>query len=309
MNGAKSSTVTGTTATVKRGRFAPSPTGRLHLGSLYAAVGSYLDARLQGSEWWVRIENIDRAREVAGAADDILRTLEAYGLHWDGPVLYQHTRSDAYRAALETLAQQGLAYRCDCERRDYAAATVAGEIRYPGRCRTRDLNPSRPHAWRLRTDGSDPIAIHDRLQPPLTQDVAAEVGDFVLWRKDGFPAYQLAVVIDDAAQGMTDIVRGLDLYDNTPRQRLLQSLLALPTPTTLHLPLLMDVRDEKLAKSKAAVPVEVTEAPATLYRILTLFGLDPPPELTHASPTVQLAWAVDQWRVERLPRAPSLRLR
>jgi len=308
VNVAKSSTATGTTATVKRGRFAPSPTGRLHLGSLYAAVGSYLDARHQRGEWWVRIENIDRAREVQGAADDILRTLEAYGLHWDGPVLYQHTRTDAYRAVLETLAQRGLAYRCDCERRDYASVNISGEIRYPGRCRTRELHPSRPHAWRIRTDGFGPITSHDRLQAPLTQDVDAEVGDFVVWRKDGFPAYQLAVVLDDAEQGMTDVVRGRDLYDNTPRQRLLQALLGLSAPATLHLPLLMDGHDEKLAKSKAAVAIEAAEAPATLYRILTLLGLNPPAELTAAPPSVQLAWAVDQWRVEGLPQASHLRL-
>jgi glutamyl-Q tRNA(Asp) synthetase len=295
VNVARSSTAIGTTATVKRGRFAPSPTGRLHLGSLLAAVGSYLDARHQGGEWLVRIEDIDRAREVPGAADDILRTLEQFGLTWDGPVLYQHTRTDAYRAALDTLSRDHKVYRCDCERRAYTPLAFRGEARYPGRCRDRTSRPFSPFAVRLDTRGTLPVTITDRLQAPLTQDVEAEVGDFVLWRKDGFPAYQLAVVIDDAAQGISSIVRGDDLYDNTPRQCLLQQALGLHSPDTLHLPLLMDTDGQKLSKSRRSLPVDTETPGVILTQVLTLLGQALPASFNGAPPTELLAYAVAHW--------------
>ena len=295
MNGVRSSTAIGTIATARRGRFAPSPTGRLHLGSLLAAVGSYLDARHFGYAWWVRIEDIDRAREVPGAADDILRTLEAFGLTWDGPVLYQHTRFDAYREALARLTAQGLIYACDCERRDYAPAGLRGEVRYPGRCRNRLTPPEGPVALRLNTEGAQPITVYDRVQDALTQDVATEVGDFVLWRKDGFPAYQLAVVVDDAAQGMTDVVRGFDLYDNTPRQQLLQQYLGFAIPSTLHLPLLVDSDGDKLAKSRQSLPVEPSDAGLALEQVLRALGQVVPTGLHGAPIRELLPYAIAHW--------------
>jgi len=306
VNGVRSSTAIGTIATARRGRFAPSPTGRLHLGSLLAAVGSFLDARHFGYEWWVRIEDIDRAREVPGAADDILRTLEAFGLHWDGPVLYQHTRFEAYRAVLEDLRDRALAYPCDCERRDYAPAGQRGEARYPGRCRHRAHPPERPIAWRLETSAAVPVTVHDRAQDPLTQDVAAEVGDFVLWRKDGFPAYQLAVVVDDAAQGMTDVVRGYDLYDNTPRQRLLQQHLGYPIPSTLHLPLLVDADGDKLAKSRRSLPVDPAAAGAVLIEVLEHLQQAVPKDLHGTAASEILTHAIAHWDPSRLRNRRSV---
>jgi len=300
VNVARSSTATGTTATVKRGRFAPSPTGRLHEGSLLAAVGSYLDARHAGGEWLVRIEDIDRAREQPGAADDILRTLDAYGLHWDGPVRYQHTRTEAYRAALDTLIETRRAYPCDCDRRAYTPPGHVGEVRYPGRCRDRHPPPTGAVAWRFDTHGGTPVTLMDRSQGSITQDVEAVVGDFVLWRKDGFPAYQLAVVVDDADQGISDVVRGLDLLDNTPRQVCLQQALGLPSPATLHLPLLLARHGEKLSKSKQAVAVEGHDASATLSRVLSALRQPLPPDLRTAPPGVQLDWAVRHWDPARL---------
>ena len=308
MNAVRSSTATGTIATAKRGRFAPSPTGRLHLGSLLAAVGSYLDARHQAGEWLVRIENIDRAREVKGAADDILRTLEAFGLHWDGPVRYQHTRVEAYRAIIEQLQSRGQVYACDCERRDYAAQGAPGEVRYPGRCRLRKVPTASPHALRLCTQGCGSLTLTDRAQGEYTQDVEAEVGDFVLWRKDGFPAYQLAVVVDDEDQGITDVVRGMDLLDNTPRQRLLQSRLGFAAPTTLHLPLLLDERGDKLAKSRQSLPVEVHRRSAVLLAILTALRLPMPESLRHAPVEELLAYAVPQWDSARLRNLRTITL-
>ncbi len=281
------------------------------MGSLLAAVGSYLDARSQGGEWLVRIEDVDRAREVPGAADSILRTLEAFGLTWDGPVLRQSTREDAYEAALTSLNARRLTYYCSCTRAEIAEAAAAetatpivkrrelpgtpAETRYAGRCRERPARQSARLAVRLRTQDFASVTVDDRVQPPLVQSVDATTGDFVLKRRDGFYAYQLAVVLDDAAQGITDVVRGLDLYDNTPRQRLLQLALALPAPTYLHLPLVVERSGTKLSKSHRAVPADSAQAPATLGAILRWLR-HPPPDMLRNSPVEhQLAWAKAHW--------------
>ena len=306
MNGVRSSTAIGTIATARRGRFAPSPTGRLHLGSLLAAVGSYLDARHHGAEWLVRIEDIDRAREVPGAADDILRTLEAFGLHWDGLVLYQHTRLDAYRDALAQLRLQGRVYACDCERRDYTPVGHVGEARYVGACRTRSTPVKSPYALRLNTAGAGVITCVDRVQVPLTQDVEATVGDFVLWRKDGFVAYELAVVVDDAHQGITDVVRGMDLYDNTPRQRLLQTALGYAHPTTLHLPLLLDDTGGKLSKSRQSLPVRLEDRASVLRQVLTWLHQSLPHDLDGAPVQELLGYAVAHWNPHALRDARAV---
>jgi glutamyl-Q tRNA(Asp) synthetase len=260
-------------------------------------VGSYLDAHAQGGEWLLRLEDVDLGRVVPGAADDILRALEAHGLGWDGPVLAQSTRGPVYESYLARLVAQGRAY--PCSRADYAPL-AARDGHYPGTCRRGPQDPAAPLAMRLRTDGYPVICIEDRLQGSYCQSVEAMVGDFVLRRRDGYWSYQLAVVVDDAEQGITDVVRGMDLLDNTPRQALLQAILGLPMPTWLHLPLLVDDDGAKLSKSRQALPVAAAEAPATLSQVLALLRHPPPAELVGAPVAEQLAWAVGAWQPERL---------
>jgi glutamyl-Q tRNA(Asp) synthetase len=239
------------------GRFAPSPTGPLHFGSLVAALASYLDARYhEGGRWLVRIEDVDEPRTVPGAADSILRCLEAYGMEWDGPVVYQSQRKDLYRAALAALGTH--AFHCGCSR-------VPGI--YPGTCRN-GLPPGKSaRAWRLRVDDAV-ISFVDRLRGPQTDVLAGTTGDFVLLRADGYFAYQLAVVVDDADQGVTDVVRGEDLLDSTGRQILLQRLLGYPAPRYAHIPVVRDASGEKLSKQTLAPPVDERGDDATLQAAL-----------------------------------------
>jgi glutamyl-Q tRNA(Asp) synthetase len=258
-----------------RGRFAPSPTGPLHLGSLLAAFGSWLLARRARGEWWVRIEDLDPPREVPGAAEAQLRALGAFGLIPDAPVVKQSSRLALYERALERLLASGSAFACHCSRSDLAA--VGGIHR---RCVAQASRAPTP-AIRLRVPDGTIVEFDDAIQGRVRQDVAAEVGDFVLRRADGYWAYQLAVVVDDADQGMTDIVRGADLLASTPRQILLQRALELPTPRYAHLPLVVDDQGRKLSKSLAALPIDASEplpalrvawralgqAPAALERI------------------------------------------
>ncbi|AKC88090.1 tRNA glutamyl-Q(34) synthetase GluQRS [Pseudoxanthomonas suwonensis] len=283
-----------TAAAVYRGRFAPSPTGPLHLGSLLAAFGSWLLARHAGGQWLVRIEDLDPPREVPGAADVQLAALAAFGLVSDLPVVRQSERHARYRVALERLLDAGLAFPCSCSRSELAAQ---GGIHH--RC---VAAAARPHpAYRLRVADGSMVAFDDGLQGPLRQNLASEVGDFVLLRADGFWAYQLAVVVDDAEQGITDVVRGADLLDSTPRQILLQRALGLPTPRYLHLPLLLDADGQKLSKSSAALPVDPAEPLPALHRCWSLLGQDPAP--LHAAGTVDalLRHALDHFDPARLP--------
>jgi glutamyl-Q tRNA(Asp) synthetase len=236
-----------------RGRFAPSPTGTLHFGSLLAAFGSWLLAKHAHGEWWVRIEDLDPPREVAGAAEAQLRTLGAFGLVPDAPVVKQSSRHALYERALDRLLASGAAFPCHCSRSDLAA--VGGIHR---RCVAHASRAPAP-AIRLRVPDGTIVAFDDAIQGRVRQDVAAEVGDFVLRRADGYWAYQLAVVVDDADQGMTDIVRGADLLDSTPRQVLLQRALELPTPRYAHLPLVVDDQGRKLSKSLSALPIDAHE--------------------------------------------------
>jgi len=281
------------------GRFAPSPTGPLHFGSLIAAVGSYLDARHHGGQWLVRIEDLDPPREVAGAAAGILRTLEAFGLHWDGPVAWQSERADYYEQATQRLLSSGWAYPCACSRRD--VMEVAGGGVYPGTCRG-GLAPGRPaRALRMRVaDG--PVSFHDRIQGLVSQDLETQVGDFVIRRADGLFAYQLAVVVDDAAQGVTHVVRGSDLVDSTPRQVHLQRVLDLPVPQFAHLPVALDADGRKLAKQTSAAAVG--EDPSTeLARALAFLGHPPTAELAGAPPGDLLLWASACWDIGAVPRS------
>ncbi|HEV2284904.1 MAG TPA: tRNA glutamyl-Q(34) synthetase GluQRS [Steroidobacteraceae bacterium] len=273
------------------GRFAPSPTGPLHLGSLVAALGSFLDARHQGGRWLVRIEDLDRERVRPGCADAMLRTLEAHGLNWDGRVEYQSERIAHYQEALHRLSSRALTFECSCSRRERA-----GEGGYPGTCRD-GPRLAGPTATRLRVEDTA-ITFADRAQGRCTFSLR-ERGDVVLRRRDGTFAYQLAVVVDDAAQSVTDVVRGADLLDNTPWQIALQLALGLPTPRYLHLPVIVEARGGKLSKSRRSLPLDPATAGFQLYQALTLLGQNPPPELKSESAGRLLAWASGNWRVDR----------
>ena len=290
-----------------RGRFAPSPSGALHFGSLVAAVGSYLEAKRRGGVWLVRMEDLDPPRMQAGAADRILRTLEACGLFWDGEIMLQSRRGAAYRAALERLEAQGLAYACGCSRREIADSGLGpdGTLIYPGTCRAGLAPGKAARATRLRV-GHESITFHDALQGRIHQDLAAEVGDFVLRRADGLYAYQLAVVVDDAEQGITDVVRGADLLDSTPRQIYLQRLLGLPTPRYLHLPAAVNAAGEKLSKQTLAQPVDVRNPVPALAQVMDFLGHAPPADLRRATPAEFWRWALAHWDAARIPRRRSL---
>lgn len=294
---------------VYRGRFAPSPTGPLHFGSLLAAVGSWLDARAVSGEWLLRIEDIDPPREPAGAADEILRSLDALGLHWDGPVVFQSRRQDAFTAALDRLRASGWAYSCACSRADITAANVAlghsDERRYPGSCRDRGLDVDQGPVVRVRTT-EETLGIEDRLQGWYGQRLEPEVGDFVVRRREGFIAYQLAVVIDDADAGITDVVRGIDLLDSTPRQLWLQRLLGLPTPRYMHLPVIVNPDGEKLSKQTGAAALDLVRGPELAWLALSSLGLAPPPALRGAPPREQWAWGVAHWDPQHLAGCRSM---
>jgi glutamyl-Q tRNA(Asp) synthetase len=298
---ARSSTATATTATADpagasagrayRGRFAPSPTGLLHQGSLVAALASWLEARRHHGRWLLRIEDLDTPRVVPGAAAELMRTLEALGLTWDEPVLWQSRRLEAYAEALDTLRRAGRVYACDCPRRELAGA-------YPGTCRDRTDVPA-PHALRFALAPEEPLDFEDRWQGPR-RGAAGTVGDPVIRRRDGLFAYQLAVVVDDAFQGVTDVVRGTDLLDSTPWQLALQAALGLQRPGYAHCPVLVEADGAKLAKSRRSVAVDSAAAGASLHRALQLLGQAPPGTLATAAAPEVLAWAVEHWRPEPL---------
>jgi glutamyl-Q tRNA(Asp) synthetase len=290
-----------------RGRFAPSPTGPLHFGSLVAAVGSYLEAKSRGGEWLVRMEDLDPPREQPGAADAILRTLEACGMGWDGKLMYQSQRTEFYRAALARLETQGLVYPCACTRREIADSALGldGALIYPGTCRNGVAPGKTPRATRVRVD-HERIEFDDALQGKLSQDLAAEVGDFVLLRADGLHAYQLAVVVDDAEQRITDVVRGADLLDSTPRQIYLQRLLNLRTPHYLHLPAAVNAAGEKLSKQTRAAPVDECDPVPALAQVMDYLGQAPPAQLRRTPLAEFWRWALVHWDPARIPRRRSL---
>jgi glutamyl-Q tRNA(Asp) synthetase len=286
-----------------RGRFAPSPTGPLHFGSLVAAVGSWLDARAAGGEWLVRIEDVDTTRTVPGAATEILRTLEAMGLLWDGEVVWQSRRIDHYERALERLRAGGHTYRCGCTRKEIADSGIMGleGAIYPGTCRRLGL-PAAPGLAERMLAPAQPVTFVDRAIGTVSQDVARDIGDFVVKRRDGLHAYQLAVVVDDAEQGVTDVVRGADLLWSTPRQILLQRALGFPTPRYLHFPVVANAVGEKLSKQTGAAPIEASDAPRLLREALRFLG-QPPVE--GDSPAEILSAAAREY-VTRPKRAPDV---
>jgi glutamyl-Q tRNA(Asp) synthetase len=284
-----------------RGRFAPSPTGPLHFGSLVAAVGSYLDARHHSGEWLVRMEDLDPPREVPGAADDILRTLERYGLHWDGAVIYQSHRSGEYQVVLEQLDTDGWLYGCACTRREIADTALPGQggTIYPGTCRNGLADGRKARALRVRVENTE-ISLDDGLQGSTRQHLGRDVGDFVVRRADLLAAYQLAVVVDDAAQQITHIVRGADLLESTPRQMYLQGLLGLPTPTYLHLPVAIDRSGEKLSKQTCAPAVGAADPVAVLLDVLQFLQQDVPGSAGDVTLEDLWQWAVKRWDKTRL---------
>ena len=280
------------------GRFAPSPTGPLHFGSLLAAAASYLQARARGGRWLVRIEDIDPPREQRGATERILGALERYGFEWDGPVIYQSRSRAAHEAALARLLDAGHAYPCGCSRSDLADAPRGSlGIIYPGTCRA-GCSASET-AIRVRTDDSV-VAFVDGLQGPQQQRLEPESGDFVIWRRDGLVAYHLAVVVDDHDQGVTEIVRGIDLMDSTCRQIWLQRLLGYPTPDYLHIPVAAHADGQKLSKLTGARAVPLGHPERILAQVLSALGQRPPAALGEASLAEIWSWAVEHWNIEFL---------
>lgn len=291
-----------------RGRFAPSPTGPLHFGSLVAALGSYFNARAANGEWLVRLEDLDPPREEAGAADLILHVLEKLGLEWDGEVVYQSRRLDLYRDAIRELSHLGLTYCCTCSRRDIALVGPPGieGARYPGTCR--GASHKNIHAsTRVVTDNKE-IGFVDGVQGYQAQRLESDVGDFIIQRRDGLIAYQIAVVVDDAEQGITEVVRGSDLLNSTPRQIYLQRLLDLPSPEYVHLPVVADANGNKLSKQTGAQPIDTGNAPQVLFSALEFLGQQPPHELRGANAAELLGWGISHWRLENVPGTRAIRI-
>ena len=289
------------------GRFAPSPTGPLHFGSLIAAVASYLEASANNGKWLIRIEDLDKPREMAGAADDILRTLEGFGFEWDDEIVYQSQRTEAYEETLQTLKSRNLVYPCTCSRKEIADSALEigleGAI-YPKTCLTHAPQANSQAALRAITLDEN-IRFNDAIQGEISQNLAKQIGDFVLKRADGFFAYQLAVVVDDAAQSITHVVRGADLLDSTPRQIYLQQLLDLPTPYYAHVPITVNAQGEKLSKQTLAEPISMRLAGQQLFDALRFLGQNPPTETQNATLGAMWRWAFANWSLATIPRARS----
>ncbi|MDK4688637.1 tRNA glutamyl-Q(34) synthetase GluQRS [Kingella negevensis] len=285
------------------GRFAPSPTGLLHIGSLLTALASYADARAHNGRWIVRMEDLDPPREMQGAAAHILHTLEAFGFEWDGEVAYQSQRHELYQDTLSSLKAKNLAYPCYCSRKDWHAAAAIGSdgYVYNGACAKKDPfrqpENGKPAAWRMRVP-DEIISFEDEIVGRYNQNLAHDIGDFVLLRADGFWAYQLAVVADDAEQGITHIVRGQDLLVSTPRQIWLQRSLKMPTPHYAHLPLLVNQHGQKWSKQTLAPALDVNQREALLRQVMHYLNIPPAPEVNHVQDL--LAWTVQHWVINRV---------
>lgn len=286
------------------GRFAPSPTGRLHFGSLVAAVASYCDARKNRGKWLLRMEDLDKPRTVKGAADTIMHQLESFGFEWDGPVLYQSQRDSFYHEALETLKTKQLIYPCTCTRKEIADSSTSIGIEgviYPGICLQHAIKPNAAIAWRIKTDNVS-ISFHDAIQGTISQILSSDIGDFILKRADGLFAYQLAVVVDDAAQGITHIVRGADLLDSTPRQIYLQKELGYLQPEYAHIPVASNSAGEKLSKQTLARPIADNQAAQLIYEALLFLGQCPPLAIKNATLNEMWRWACSNWQLASVPK-------
>lgn len=283
------------------GRFAPSPTGPLHFGSLIAAVASYLDAKANQGLWLVRMEDLDPPREPEGAAEKILEQLQALHLNWDGDVLYQSSRINAYQESLEELMGRDLCFYCDCTR---SRIKALGSV-YDGHCRKRTAPPDDEFAIRILTE-ERLIGFEDLVQGNYQQNIESEVGDFVILRKDKLFAYQLAVVVDDAFQEITHIIRGYDLIDSTPRQIYLQHLSGLPTPIYGHIPVIVNEQGQKLSKQHFATPIDASNGSRLIHYSLQFLGLSPP-ELNRSAPVKeQLQWGIEQWDIQAVPKLANI---
>ena len=290
-----------------RGRFAPSPTGELHFGSLIAAVGSYLDAKSNGGEWLVRIEDLDKPREVPAASYKILKSLEVLGMEWDHEVIYQDQRKDIYENVLTTLNKRGLIYPCTCTRKEISSSSIAGvsgQI-YAGTCRNNVQNDDHLGAVRIKTNNNI-IEFKDTLHGLINQNLQNETGDFILRRSDKIYAYQLAVVVDDFAQGITNVVRGADLLDSTPRQIYLQKLLGYTTPTYMHLPVAVNSHGEKLSKQTKAAHLDVSNPVKQLIEAINFLGQEPPTELAGENVISFWKWAFISWNPGKIHKKISI---
>ena len=292
------------------GRFAPSPTGPLHFGSLIAAVASFCESKQQQGRWLVRMEDLDKPREVKGAANTILQQLEAFGFEWDGEILFQSQRANAYTAVLEQLKNKQLIYPCTCTRKEIADSShqlgIDGVI-YPRTCLQNPLKPNVAKAWRIKTDDLE-ICFNDAIQGSVHQNISRQVGDFILKRADGLFAYQLAVVADDAAQGITHIVRGADLLDSTPRQIYLQRCLNYHTPQYVHVPIATNALGEKLSKQTLAKSLNIQIASHLLFDALQFLGQQPPAELKSATLHEMWSWAFAHWQLSRVPKIRKIQI-
>jgi len=284
------------------GRFAPSPTGPLHFGSLVAALASYLDARFNKGLWLVRIEDLDPPREQSGAPNLILDQLLSLGLEWDNDVLFQSTRLNAYQSALHEMSQKSLTYRCNCTR---ASIKERGSI-YDGYCRMRDKAPKHSYAIRIKTSNIK-IGFQDEIRGDFKQDIGKDVGDFIVLRKDKLFAYHLAVVVDDEYQKISHVVRGGDLISSTPRQIYLQQLLDFKTPRYAHIPIAVNDQDVKLSKQNFSPGIEIKNASHLLFQALQFLGQKPPDSLSRASALELLQWAICNWDIQAVPKLANIR--
>ena len=291
---------------VYRGRFAPSPTGPLHFGSLIAAVGSYLEARTRNGEWLVRIEDVDAPRCKPEYESAILKTLACYGFRIDGEIMRQRDRNSVYQSALNRLHNESCIFGCACTRKEIGDSMLGsdGSPVYPGTCRNGLPEGKEARAWRLRV-GERSVSFTDAVQGRIEQNLATEVGDFVLLRADGLFAYQLAVSVDDADQGITHVVRGADLLDSTPRQIWLQQCLGVPTPEYAHLPLVVNAAGEKLSKQTLAEALDDNNPVPALWQALDFLGQQPPRELRDGERAGLWQWAMRNWSLARVPKQRS----
>jgi len=290
------------------GRFAPSPTGPLHFGSLLAALASYLEAKKSQGKWLVRMEDLDKPREMKGAAEDILRTLEAYSLFWDGEIVYQSKRNDLYQSALNQLNVDKRTYACSCSRKEIQDSVINSQIGiegiiYPGTCREKHITKT-PHAIRVKTLDQN-ISFEDLIQGHITQNLAKQIGDFVVKRADNLFAYQLAVVVDDHLQGITHIVRGADLLDSSTRQIYLQDLLGYQYIHYAHIPVAHNQQGEKLSKQTLAQAILAKDASKNLYQALCFLGQRPPADLGAEKTEQILNWAMVNWNINKVPKQKS----
>jgi glutamyl-Q tRNA(Asp) synthetase len=285
------------------GRFAPTPSGPLHFGSLVTALASFLSVRSRGGRWLVRIEDTDRERTVSGASDQILRSLESLSLNWDGEVLFQSRRENIYHEKMVFLLSQGVAYRCSCSRKSIGSGRglgVDGTVIYPGTCRIKPLFPSNARVVRCRVP-NEVRQFCDERRGVLSQNLEESVGDFVIFRADGCFAYNFAVVIDDAMQGVTEVMRGSDLLDSTLRQIYLQEVLGLPTPKYYHLPLVINEGGAKLSKQTFAQPILEEKASENLFLALRFLGQRPPQDLRGEEARTVVKWGVENFKIENIP--------